>query len=252
MNKKKEADIRLELALERARHREELAGIGTQSEKLVHLTLKYYLEPDESAHEVKVGRYTADIFRKETGEILEIQTRAFERLKKKLEAFVPKYPVTVVFPCVRTKYLAWVDPETGEISKRRRSPRKGQIQDVLPELYRLGEDLFLPRLTLMILMMDVEEDRLLDGWSHDKKRGSHRMERLPLSIEEPVILSDIKEFAVFLPEGLPETFTRETLMKALHLQGRKGGNAITVLERTGVIERIGKEGRKLLFQRPNP
>ena len=41
---------------ERARN-----GIGMQSEKTLHLFLKNYLQPDENFHEVKVGRFVADI-----------------------------------------------------------------------------------------------------------------------------------------------------------------------------------------------
>ena len=47
-------------------------GIGTLSEKTLHSFLKNYLEPDSSFHEIKVGRYVADI--KKDGYITEIQT----------------------------------------------------------------------------------------------------------------------------------------------------------------------------------
>ena len=66
----------LALAMERAKIRLR-QGIGTQSERLVHSTLKYYLEPDDSCHEIPIGSYVADIFQKETGQIIEIQTKGF-------------------------------------------------------------------------------------------------------------------------------------------------------------------------------
>ena len=240
---------KLQLSLERARHREEAKGIGTQSERLIHMTLKYYLEPDEDAHEVKIGRYTADIFRKDTDHILEIQTRSFEKLENKLKAFLPEHKVTVIYPCVRYKYISWVDPETGETTKKHKSPRTGRPVDALPELYKLKDDLFLPGLSFLIILMDVEEYRLLDGYSKDKKHGSHRMERLPLSIEDEILLSSPEDYKQFLPPDLPETFTRADLMKGMHLEGRRGSNAINVLERTGVIERCGMDSRKILFKR---
>ena len=35
--------------------------IGTLSEKTIHAVLKYYLEPDVSYHEIRVGSFFADI-----------------------------------------------------------------------------------------------------------------------------------------------------------------------------------------------
>ena len=40
--------------------------------------------------------YVADIYK--DGEIIEIQTRQFNRMRGKLQAFLPLYPVTIVYP----------------------------------------------------------------------------------------------------------------------------------------------------------
>ena len=237
----------LALAMERARKRLR-QGIGTQSERLVHSTLKYYLEPDESCHEIPIDSYVADIFRKETGQILEIQTRGFDRLRDKLEAFCQEYQVTVVYPIVREKYLCWVHPETGEIVSRRRSPRKGRATDILPEIYRLPKLQNHPNLSFLALMIDVEEYRLLDGWNRDKKRGSHRMERLPLAIGDMVLLKEPKDFTALLPE-LPEEFTRKELASAAKLSQAAVSYAVRVWERAGSICRVGSKGRQYLYKR---
>ena len=69
-------------------------GIGTLSEKTMHAVLKHYYAPDEDMHEIPIENYVADIY---TGtEIIEIQTRSMDRMRKKLEAFLPLYPVTIV------------------------------------------------------------------------------------------------------------------------------------------------------------
>ena len=237
----------LVVAMERARIRLR-QGIGTQSERLVHSTLKYYLEPDDSCHEVPIGSYVADIFQKDTGQIIEIQTKGFDRLRDKLEAFVQEYPVTVVHPIVREKYLCWVNPETGEVVSRRRSPRKGRVTDILPEIYRLPKLQNHPNLSFMALLMDVEEYRLMDGWNRDKKRGSHRMERLPLAIDETVRLETPSDFAALLPE-LPEEFTRKDLATATRLSSTATAYAVRVWERAGSIVQVGKIGRQYTYKR---
>ena len=240
------ADERLTLALERAQKRPG-QGIGTQSERLIHSTIKYYLEPDDNCHEVPVGSFIADIFQKNSGHIYEIQTRGFDRLRGKLAAFLESYIVTVVHPVVREKYLCWVNPDTGEITKRRRSPRRGRPTDILPEIYRLPDLQNHPNLRFMAFLLDVEEYRLLDGWSHDKKKGSHRMERLPLAVQEPVIIADKADYAALLP-ALPEPFTRKALAASIKLSPKNTAFAVRVLERAECIEQTGKQGREYVYR----
>ena len=87
-------------------------GIGTLSEKSLHAILKNYYEPDESRHEISVEGSVADVF---TGtEIIEIQTRNFDKMRAKLDKFLPLYPVTLVYPIPREKRIIWIDEETGE------------------------------------------------------------------------------------------------------------------------------------------
>lgn len=100
-------------------------GIGTLQEKTIHAVLKDYYAPDIAMQEVPVGGFVADIC---TGtEIIEIQTAHFDNMRKKLDCFLADYPVTVVYPIPQIKYLIWVDVETGECSKPRKSTVKGSV-----------------------------------------------------------------------------------------------------------------------------
>ena len=67
--------------------------IGTLGEKTIHAVLKCYLEPNEEFHEKRIASYYADITRemnKNKIEIIEIQTRSFNALRKKLGCFLIK------------------------------------------------------------------------------------------------------------------------------------------------------------------
>ena len=110
-------------------------GIGTLSEKTVHAILKNYYEPDEDKQEIPIENYVADIYA--DGEIIEIQTRQFNRMRDKLKAFLPLYPVTIVYPIPREKWIIWIDEETGELSKKRKSPVRGNPYMAFPELYKI-------------------------------------------------------------------------------------------------------------------
>ena len=68
-------------------------GIGTLSEKTVHAVMKNYYAPDTDMHEIPIENFVADIYNGQ--EIIEIQTRAFNKMRRKLDAFLPLYPVTI-------------------------------------------------------------------------------------------------------------------------------------------------------------
>ena len=114
-------------------------GIGTLSEKTVHAILKNYYEPDEDRQEIPIYNFVADIF--SDGEIIEIQTRQFNKLRDKLEAFLQQFPVTIVYPVPREKWIIWIDEGSGELSKRRKSPLKGNPYAVfrIPAFERLEQ-----------------------------------------------------------------------------------------------------------------
>ena len=86
-------------------HERQRNGIGTLGEKTLHAVLKNYYEPFGENQEIKIGGYVADIVG-ENG-VIEIQTRNFNKLLKKLEAFLEFCDVTVVYPMPALKYLRW-------------------------------------------------------------------------------------------------------------------------------------------------
>lgn len=145
----------------------ERSGIGTLQEKTIHAVLKEFYAPDENMQEISIGRFVADIY---TGsDIMEIQTGHFDNLRRKLDSFLSDYPVTVIYPVPRIKYLIWVDTETGECSKPRKSTVKGSVYRAFYELYKIKKYLSNPNLRLRFPYLELEEHRLLDGWSRDKK-----------------------------------------------------------------------------------
>lgn len=73
--------------------------IGTRGERALHAALKRRIEPDESLHEIPCMGFVADICN--ASGIVEIQTRAFDRLRGKLARYLPEMPVTLVYPAVR-------------------------------------------------------------------------------------------------------------------------------------------------------
>lgn len=224
----------------------ERIGIGTLSEKTLHAVLKHYFEPNESKQEVKIGTYYADICTDEG--IIEIQTRQFNKLRNKLNYFLQDYKVTIVYPIAYQKWLYWIDEETGEISGGRRSPKKGSFYEAFIELYKIKAFLRNEGLSLCLVLVDLEEYRLLNGWSKDRKRGSHRSERIPVALQSICAINDLADYHKLLPEGLIEPFDSKDFAKTAKISLRLAQTSLNILLEVGTIKRVGKRGRSYLYE----
>ena len=217
-------------------------GVGTLGEKTLHAVLKRMIEPDMGRHEVKLGRYTADVLN-ERG-VFEVQTRNLHKLKAKLTALLLYYPVTVVVPVVETKWLQTMDPETGELTDRRKSPKREKPADVLRELVYLKAFLMDPHFSLLLVRLEGEELRRVTG---KRRHPLERMEFAPTRFLGAVRLQTAADYATLLPDDLPDTFTAEELGKAMGVRRGDRSAAANVLCYLGVIHRTGTRGRAYLY-----
>lgn len=221
--------------------------IGTLSEKTTHAILKYYIEPNASFHEIRIGSFFADV-KNEQG-IFEIQTKQFYRLRNKLPFFLEEYPVTVVYPIVHHNYLHWIEPETGQIYPPRRSPKIGTIYHVLPELYQIKPFLNHPNFRLKLILLDVSEYRYLDGYGSDRKKRATRCDRIPSALLAEEDFFTQKDYIKFLPNNLPATFTSHDYHLATKLPAKAASTALNILYEKQVIIRIGKRGNAFLYEK---
>ncbi len=260
--------MRLPLLSDRARVRAaeaaETPHIGTLREKRLHATVKRYLCPDVSCHEQPVGReapdgtlpakkprrVVADILM--GNEILEVQTGGFYPLRDKLAWYLShtNCRVTVVHPLAAVKYLSWIDPATGDVLSRHRSPKRGRVKDVARELYWLSDFVGNERFSLRLLLLELEEYRMADGWSQDGKRGSNRYERFPTALLGEVTLAAPSDYATyFLPDALAAApFTAAEYAKATAIRGKATYSMLHLLERLSLVRETGElRGRSKLY-----
>ena len=222
-------------------------GIGTLKEKTIHAVLKNYYAPNPNDQEKRIEGFVADIYTQ--GEIIEIQTRNFNTMRKKLEAFLPLYDVTIVYPIASTKWLCWIDEETGEISNKRKSPKRGSLYAILPELYRIKMFLGNPHLHFILTFIDIEEYRLLNGWNASRKRGASRHDGIPTRLVDELYLSSPSDFICFLPDTLPKEFTTKDLQTQAKIPQSASGVCLNLLHHLGIVKRIGKKGNAYLYKR---
>lgn len=222
-------------------------NIGTYQEKKLHLFMKNYLEPDTTYHEIPYAGHIADI--KRENEIIEIETSGFSGLRPKLESYLPECQVTLVYPIAVSRAVSWIDPASGDITPRHKSPKKENIYDLLFQGIYILDYLSHPHLTIAGMCMEIQEYRLLDGWSRDRKRGSHRYERMPTDLYDIVSFCTPTEYAALLPESCQKDFTCATFSKAIGKSQRIGNAILKVYQALGLVERTGKSGRSYLYSR---
>ncbi len=220
-------------------------GIGTLSEKTVHAILKNYYEPDEDRQEIPIEKYVADIYA--NGKIIEIQTRQFNKMRNKLTAFLPLYPVTIVYPIPFEKWIIWVDEETGELSRKRKSPVRGNPYIAFVELYKIKMFLKDPNLRLRLVLMNMEEYKLLNGWSRDRKRGASRYDRIPVELVQEIEINCVQDYMQFVPSELEGTFTSKEFAAAAHISVTLSQTVLNILYHVGIVTRTGKKGNQYLY-----
>lgn len=221
-------------------------GIGTLSEKTLHAVLKNYFEPNPTFHEIKVGRHYADI-QNEHG-IIEIQTRQFNKLRAKLDAFLKDYQVTVVYPVPYEKILYWVDETTGEVTKGRKSPKRGNMYAIFPELYKIKSVLNHKNMRFCITLMNIEEYRFLNGWSQNRKKGSSCNDRIPTVLVEEIYINSKEDYKRFIPDGLPVQFDSKEFAKAAKISITLAQVVLNILTEVEGVVRVGKRSRSILYE----
>ena len=233
-------------AIERIVNQErERYGIGTLSEKTVHAVVKHYMEPNEDYHEVPLEGFVADIFREDA--VTEIQTAHFNVLRRKLDKFLPLYPVTIVYPIPAVKWVIWVDPGSGAEVSRRKKKKKGSPYQAFNELYKIKSYLGDPNLRILFLFIDMEETRLLDGWSRDKKRGATKYDRIPLELVDEMLFERVEDYRMMIPPELSGFTTRE-YAKSTKIPLSHAQTALNIFYYLNVVERIGKKGNSYLYE----
>ncbi len=222
------------------------AIIGTLKEKSLHNALKNHFCSNEKCHEIKIGRFVADIF--ENNEITEIQTKNFKAIVRKLEHFLPKYKVTVVYPLVQTKWIYWVNPQTKLVSQPRKSTKKGKLCHALSELYHIRQFLNDSNLTVKILIIDAEEYRIQDGFGKNNKNRATKQDIFLGCIYNTIQINNTQDLIQMMPQMNLDEFTAANLQKAGGYSPRNAFYAKKILLETQLIQSCGKQGRSEYFK----
>lgn len=221
-----------------------MTEIGTLGERSLHAALKTYLAQPEDRFEVRVDGFYIDILREtdDHTQLIEIQTKNFTALKRKLATLLESYRVHVVHPIAVQKWI--VKFEDGVRVSRRKSPQRGIVEDVFRELIRIPHLIDHPNFSLEVLLVHEEEIRVNDGKGSWRRKGWSITDHVLLEVVERRVFYRLGDLRALLPESLPAQFTT----KDLPVNQRLAQKVCYCLREAGAITQVGKQGRAYLYE----
>ena len=226
--------------------------IGTLRETSLHAALKaWYARPGDEL-EASVEGFQIDLRR--GAQLIEIQTRNFAALKRKLTQLVERHPVRLVHPIAQEKWIVRLGRDSATPLIRRKSPKRGRVDQLFDELVSFPELVAHPHFSLEVLMTQEEEilRPVRRGNGHRaswRRKGWAICDRRLLNVVEQVVFASPSDFRTFLPNSLPQPFTSRDLAWAPGQSLDLAQKITYCLRKMGVIESVGQRGRALLYTR---
>jgi hypothetical protein len=223
--------------------------IGTLNEKPLHEALKKWYARANDKFEVSVDGFVVDIVR---GKLLvEIQTRNFGAIRRKLEKLLVHHKVRLVYPIPCEKWILKQADDEDSPDSRRKSPKRGGFEDIFDELVSLPKLLMNPNFSIELLLIEEEEARRYDGVRGWRRRGWVTEERRLLKVVEHRTIKTPADLAGFIPRGLTEPFTTSDLAAATSKPRRLAQKMVYCLRLAGCITMVGKRANAILYARIN-
>ena len=216
------------------------------NEHSLHSEIKeWYALPGDKT-EVKIDDFIIDIARGTL--LIEIQTRNFSAIKRKLSNLVKNNKVRLVYPIPERKWIVRVT-ETGEVLSRRKSPKKGKLTDLFYELVSIPDLIGNKNFSLEVLMIEEEEIRCNDGKGSWRRKGVSIKDSKLINVNSKVLFKNGRDFLTFLPDDLINPFTNRTLAKQAGVSIPLARKITYCLRKMSVITCVGKKRRELIFQK---
>lgn len=223
--------------------------IGSLNEKPLHAALKLWCATPGSRTEVSVDSYVVDVVRDDA--LVEIQTKSFASIKRKLTALTATHKVILVHPIAQEKWIVRLIKGKGgtEVCKRRRSPKRGRLEDVFRELVSIPKLFESPNFALHLVLIREEEIRVPDARRGWRRKGWVIQERRLIEVVDHRIFESASAMAGLIPAVVPAEFTTAELATAGKTPRWLAQKMAYCLREMGVIEQVGKRGNALLYRR---
>ncbi len=223
-----------------------MSGIGLLNEKPLHSSLKeWYARPGDQ-FEVAVDGFVIDIVHDDL--LLEIQTRNFASIKSKLADLVRAHRTRLIYPIAQEKWIVRLAKDSSAGVARRKSPKRGRVEDLFWEMVSFPQLLANPNFSLEVLLIREEEVRRYEVRRQRRRKGWAIEERRLLEVVESRLFEEPADWLEVLPEKLEESFTTRDLAEAIGISRQLAQKIAYCLRKVSVIDLMGKRGRANLYE----
>lgn len=215
------------------------------TEQSLHNQLKDLYADEGDQVEATVEGYIVDVVK--DGILIEVQTGSFGSIRQKLLDLLRNHRVRLVHPVPLNKWIIRVN-SNGEQVSRRRSPKRGRVEEVFYEMVYTPELAGVPGFELEVAMVDAEELWADDGRGSWRRRRWSIADRRLLSVQERHLFTYPADYLRLLPEQLQDGFTARELAQESKLSSGLSQKMVYTLRKMGLLEAAGKRGRSNLYR----
>jgi hypothetical protein len=216
----------------------------------LHRELKRLYAGPTARTEVVLDNYRIDAVSR--GQLIEIQHGSLAAIRDKIRKLVENHRVLVVKPIVRQKLLVKQAAADGPALSRRLSPKRGALLDIFEELVYFTRVFPHPRLSLEVVLVDVEEWRYPGhGRRRRWRKNDHVVgDQLLVNVGEGVRLRKAADLIRLMPPGLPAEFHSGLLAEHCSVRRHVAQRIAYCLREMQAAEHVGKKGNTLLYRLP--
>lgn len=219
-------------------------------ETSLHRQLKEHYAAESQQTEVSLHGFRIDAIGRK-GELIEIQHASLGSIRSKIQRLLDSQcqPVRVVKPIIAEKTLLTLDGKDGEVIRKRRSPKRGELLDLFLDLVYFGSVFPHRRLTLEVVLIEAEETRV-DRVRKSRRGKTYRMlDQQIVSIQSQYELRTLTDLLELLPiSHLPQPFDTAELAAAMNRPRWFAQKVAYCLRNTEAARAVGKRGNSQLYQ----
>jgi len=215
------------------------------TEQSLHNQLKDHYAGEGDSVEAMVDGYIVDVVKE--GLLIEVQTGNFGSIRRKLQDLLGSHSVLLVHPVPLNKWIIRVNADGKEVS-RRRSPKRGRVEEVFYEMVYTPELASFPGFELEVAMVDAEELWVDDGRGSWRRRRWSIADRRLLSVQEQHRFTRPSDYLRLLPEQIRCGFTAQELTREARLSSGLAQKMVYTLRKMGLLEAAGKRGRSNVYR----
>jgi hypothetical protein len=220
-------------------------SIGTNNESSLHAELKMWYGQAGDQYEGFIDGYIIDIVRGDL--LIEIQTSHFWSIKPKLTKLLHNHLIKIVYPIATCKWVSRYDLDGIILLGRRKSPKRGRIEQIFSELRYMPSMPTHPNFSIEILFIDQEDVWKDDGkgswrkgyWSLTDRKLLHVQNRKTLSLED--------DYIGLLPKYLPTPFSSKDLSAHADISPKLAQNMLYCFLKMDILSVVGTIGRYRLY-----